>query len=110
MDIVRKLPPASGQRVFFLAMTYYFSKWIEAEAYKKVKESQVISFIKRNILCRFGMPSEIMCDNGSQFIGQRTREFCTQWGIDLVTSTPRYPQSNGQAESSNKIIVSNLNK
>ena len=78
MDIVGKLPPASGQRAFFLAMIDYFSKWIEAEAYKEVKESQVISFIKRNILCRFGVPSEIVCDNGSQFIGRKIREFCAQ--------------------------------
>ena len=40
MDIVGKLPPASGQRVFFLAMTDYFSKWFEGEAYKEVKETR----------------------------------------------------------------------
>ena len=71
-------------------MTDYFSKWIEVVAYKEFKESQVISFIKRNILCRFGVPSEIVCD-GPQFIGRKTREFCAQWRIDLVTSTPTYP-------------------
>ena len=104
MDIVGKLPPASGQRVFFLAMTDYFSKWIEAEAYREVKDKDVVSFIKRNIICRFGVPSEIVCDNGSQFISDRTRTFCQQWNISLITSTPRYPQSNGQAEASNKVI------
>ena len=51
-----------------------------------------------------------MCGNGSQFISDRTREFCQQWNINLVTSTPRYPQSNGQAEASNKVIISNLKK
>ncbi|XP_074264802.1 uncharacterized protein LOC141587247 [Silene latifolia] len=39
--------------------------WIEAEAMTEVKEQQVISFIKRNIISRFGIPSEIICDNGS---------------------------------------------
>ena len=51
-----------------------------------------------------------MCDNGSQFIGRKTHEFCTRWNITLVTSTPRYPQANGQEESSNKIIINNLKK
>ena len=91
-------------------MTDYFSKWIEAEAYREVRDKDVISFIKRNIICRFGVPSEIVCDNGSQFISDRTREFCQQWNINRVTSTPRYPQSNGQAEASNKVIISNLKK
>ena len=93
-----------------LAMTCYFSKWIEAEAYKSVTENQVISFIKRCIICRYGIPSEIICDNGTQFVGKKTRDYCRRWGIKLITSTPGFPQANGQAESSNKIVVGCLKK
>jgi ribonuclease HI len=110
MDIVGKLPKAPGGKVFMLAMTDYFSKWIEAEAFVQVREKEVISFIKRNILTRFGIPAEIVCDNGSQFIGKRTTSFCESWGIKMITSTPVHPQANGQAESSNKIIINNLKK
>ncbi|XP_074289236.1 uncharacterized protein LOC141614391 [Silene latifolia] len=105
-----KLPRAPGNRVYMLAMTDYFSKWIEAEAMTEVKEQQVISFIKRNIISRFGIPSEIICDNGSQFISDNTEGFCARWNITLRKSAPRYPQTNGQAESGNKIIVENLRK
>ncbi|XP_074265134.1 uncharacterized protein LOC141587558 [Silene latifolia] len=76
----------------------------------EVKEQQVISFIKRNIISRFGIPSKIICDNGSQFISDNTEGFCARWNITLRKSAPRYPQNNGQAESSNKIIVENLRK
>ncbi|KAD5508946.1 hypothetical protein E3N88_16649 [Mikania micrantha] len=65
---------------------------------------------KRNILTRFGIPAEITCDNGSQFIGKRTTSFCEAWGIKMITSTLVHPQANGQAESSNKIIINNLKK
>nr|XP_017250771.1 PREDICTED: uncharacterized protein LOC108221400 [Daucus carota subsp. sativus] len=110
MDVVGKLPTAPGQKVFMLAMTDYFSKWVEAEAYRRVTSKEVISFIKKNILCKFGVPSEIVCDNGSQFISDKTEAFCKKYNINLVKSTPRYPQANGQAESSNKIIINNLKK
>ena len=110
MDIVGKMPPAPGQKVFMLAMTDYFSKWIEAEAFRQVTSKEVISFIKRNILCKFGIPSEILCDNGSQFISDKTEAFCRKYNINLIKSTPRYPQANGQAESSNKIVINNLKK
>ena len=110
MDIVGKMPPAPGQKVYMLAMTDYFSKWIEAEAFRQVTSKEVIAFIKKNILCRFGIPSEIVCDNGSQFISEKTESFCKKYNINLVKSTPRYPQANGQAESSNKIIINNLKK
>ncbi|XP_074318676.1 uncharacterized protein LOC141655498 [Silene latifolia] len=59
---------------------------------------------------RFDIPSEIICDNVSQFIGNKTEAFCARWNILLQKSTPRNPQSNEQAESSNKIIVENLKK
>ena len=71
MDIVGKLPTAPGGKVFMLVMTDYFSKWIEAEAFTQVKDEEVVSFIKCNILTRFGIPSEIICDNGSQFISKK---------------------------------------
>ncbi|XP_074267162.1 uncharacterized protein LOC141590469 [Silene latifolia] len=59
---------------------------------------------------KFDIPSEIICDNGSQFIGNKTEAFCARWNISLQKSTPRNPQSNGQAKSNNKIIVKNLKK
>ncbi|KAJ9552762.1 hypothetical protein OSB04_016807 [Centaurea solstitialis] len=110
MDIVGKLPPAPGQKVYLLVLTDYFSKWIEAAAFSQVRDKEVISFIQTNIIYRFGVPSEIMCDNGSQFISEKTRKFCDERGIRLITSTPRYPQSNGLAESSNKVIINSIRK
>ncbi|XP_074346382.1 uncharacterized protein LOC141685162 [Apium graveolens] len=93
-----------------LAVADYFSKWIEAEAFRHVKSKEVISFIKRNIICKFGGRAEIVCDNGSQFISDETEAFFRQWNFNLVKSTPHYLQANGQAKSSNKIINNNLKK
>ncbi|KAJ9564345.1 LOW QUALITY PROTEIN: hypothetical protein OSB04_000311 [Centaurea solstitialis] len=110
MDIVGKLPPAPGQKVYLLVLTDYFSKWIEAGAFSQVRDKEVISFIQKNIIYGFGVPAEIMCDNGSQFISDKTRTYCEKRGIKLITSTPRYPQSNGLAESSNKVIINSIRK
>ncbi|XP_074336822.1 uncharacterized protein LOC141673995 [Apium graveolens] len=37
MGIIGKMPPTPGQKMFMLVMTDYVSKWIEAEAFRKVK-------------------------------------------------------------------------
>ena len=105
-----KITKGSSWKGFMLAMTDFLSKWIEAEAFVQVRDKEVVSFIKRNILTRFGVPAEIIFDNGSQFISKQMVDFCTSWGIKMITSTPVHPQANGQAESSNKIIVNNLKK
>ena len=110
MDIVGKMPTAPGQRVFMLALTDYFTKWVEVEAFAQVRDREVKHFIWKNIICRFGIPKEIVTDNGSQFISQYFQSFCAEWGIQLSFSTPRYPQANGQAESTNKTIVNTLKK
>ncbi|XP_074282986.1 uncharacterized protein LOC141607528 [Silene latifolia] len=83
---------------------------IEADSFKQVTEKEVISFIRKNIIYRYEVPSEIACDNGTQFVGKRTIAFCAEWNINLVTSTPGYPKANVQAESSNKVVISCLKK
>ncbi|KAL5571018.1 hypothetical protein UlMin_020615 [Ulmus minor] len=37
-------------------------------------------------------------------------DFCVEWNIKLTFATPRHPQSNDQAESTNKTIVNTLRK
>ncbi|KAJ9550407.1 hypothetical protein OSB04_014452 [Centaurea solstitialis] len=166
MDIVGKLPPAPGQKVYLLVLTDYFSKWIEAGAFSQVRDKEVISFIQKNIIYRFGVPAEIMCDNGSQFISDKTQSsnkviinsirkrlkgakgkwveelpsvlwanrttprastgqtpYSLVYGCEAVLPieaqiptarsrmlSHRYPQSNGLAESSNKVIINSIRK
>ncbi|XP_020426547.1 uncharacterized protein LOC109950823 [Prunus persica] len=52
----------------------------------------------------------LVTDNGSQFIGKQITAFFAKYKIKQHLSTPRYPQGNGQAEASNKVILDCLNK
>ena len=65
---------------------------------------------RENIVCRFGIPKSIISDNGSQFDNRVYRDFCLELKIRNLYSTPRYPQSNGQAEASNKTLLTALKK
>ncbi|CAE5959309.1 unnamed protein product [Arabidopsis arenosa] len=103
MDIVGPMPPSRSEK-FLLVLTDYFTKWVEAEAYHEVKSPQVVAFIWKNIICRHGLPYEIVTDNGPKFVSLITRRFLSKWNIHLTNSTPRYPQGNGQAEATNKTI------
>ena len=65
MDIVGKLPTTLDQRVYMFTVTDYFIKWVEAEACHQVRDHEVKNFIWKNVICRFGVPKEIMTDNRS---------------------------------------------
>ena len=81
MDIVGKLPVAPGGFKFLLTATDYFSKWVEAEPLVTIEESDVIRFVWRNIISRFGVPFAIITDNGGQFSGKKYRALLDEYGI-----------------------------
>ena len=51
-----------------------------------------------------------MSNNGPQFDSRVYRNFCQELKIKNLYSTPRYPQSNGLAEASNKTLLTALKK
>ncbi|XP_075504607.1 uncharacterized protein LOC142542043 [Primulina tabacum] len=67
MDIVGPFPVARAQKKFLLVDVDYFSKWVEAEPLAKITEQEVLKFLWKNIVCRFGVPRRIISDNGRQF-------------------------------------------
>ncbi|WJZ96115.1 hypothetical protein VitviT2T_014835 [Vitis vinifera] len=95
---------------FLLVATDYFSKWVEAEAYASIKDKDVTKVVWKNIICRFGIPQTIIADNGPQFDSITFRNFYSKLNIRNSYSTPRYPQSNGQVETTNKTLITALKK
>ncbi|KAL0427853.1 UNVERIFIED_CONTAM: hypothetical protein Slati_2960100 [Sesamum latifolium] len=65
IDIVGPFPLAR-QKKFLLVAIDYFTKWVEAEPLSRITETKVMKFIWRNLICRFGLPREIISDNGRQ--------------------------------------------
>ena len=111
MDVVGPLVPSRpAQLRFLLVLTDYFTKWIEAEAFSNVTSATVTSFIWKNIICRHGLPYEIVTDNGPQFMSKMFNEFCVKWKIKIKPASPRYPKCNGHVEAANKTIMNNLKK
>ena len=109
IDIVGLFPTAPAQKKLLVAPDY-FSKWIEADTFASIKDRDVTRFIWKNIVYRFGIPRSIVSDNGPQFDNRVYRDFCQELKIRNLYSTPRYPQSNGQAEASNKTLLTALKK
>ncbi len=52
-----------------------------------------------------GLPTDIVSDRGPQFVSQFWREFCRQIGATVSLSSGFHPQTNGQAERVNQILV-----
>ena len=55
MDIVGPLPTAKGNKKFVIVAVDYFTKWAKAEALAGIGQSDVKSFVWKNVVCRFGI-------------------------------------------------------
>jgi hypothetical protein len=104
MDMIGKInPPSSKGHQFILAITYYFTKWVETVPMKSVASKDVINFVKEYVIHRFGIPQTITTDGGSVFILEEFKKFATDMGIKLIRSSPYY--ANGLAEMSNQSLI-----
>jgi transposase InsO family protein len=105
LDFIREIhPPSSGQHRWILTATNYFTKWIEVIPTRSASHKVIIGFLE-DIIARFGCPNKIVTDNAASFKAKPLIKFCEQFKIALIQSTPYYPQGNGLAYSSNKILI-----
>ncbi|XP_057434469.1 uncharacterized protein LOC130727374 [Lotus japonicus] len=49
-------------------------------------------------------------DNGTQFTNRSVKDFCAEMGIEMRFASVEHPQSNGQVESANKVILNGVKK
>ncbi|KAL2248312.1 UNVERIFIED_CONTAM: Retrovirus-related Pol polyprotein from transposon [Sesamum indicum] len=94
IDILGPFPTARSQKKFIVVAVEYFSKWVEAEAVAKVTEGNMIEFIWKNIICRFGVPRILISDNGTQFQEKKITSWCKELKIQqnftaAYRTTPR---------------------
>ncbi|GKB67647.1 reverse transcriptase domain-containing protein [Tanacetum coccineum] len=86
----------------------YFTKWIEAKAVATITGIQVKKFVWDNIVCRFGLPGEIISDNGKQFSDNLFKDWCEKLNITKRFASVKHPQSNGLVERANRSLVEGI--
>jgi len=97
-------PKASNKHHFVLVTIDYFTKWVEAASYASVTRSVVIRFIKKELICRYGLPRKIITDNATNRNNKMRKEMCEDFEIQHHNFTPYRPKMNGAVEVANKNI------
>jgi transposase InsO family protein len=92
-----------------LTAANYFTKWIKAIPTRNASHKVIICFLE-DIMARFGCQNRIVIDNAASFKAEPLIQFCEQFEITLIHSTPYYPQGNRIVESSNKSIINMIKK
>ena len=81
----------------FVLVVDYFSRYCEIGVLRKSTSQEVIDHLK-TVFARHGIPETVVSDNGPQYSSAEFSRFAHEWGFTQTTSSPKYPQSNGEAE------------
>ena len=110
IDILGPFPLATRQMKFLIVAIEYFTKWVEAEPVAHITAQKVEHFVWKNIVCRFGIPKRLVSDNGTQFTSHQLRKMCEELKIQQVFASVEHPQTNGQVESANRVLLRGLKR
>ena len=102
-------PPSFGNQ-YILLVVDYVSKWVEAIACPRNDANTIVGFIQRKILSKFRALRTIISNEGGHFASKLLEKLMSIYGIKHVMGLAYHPQSNGQAEISNKEIKNILEK
>ncbi|KAK5840542.1 hypothetical protein PVK06_009444 [Gossypium arboreum] len=100
---------SNGHRLIFVVIDY-FTKWIEAASFANVTKTAVCRFLKKEIICRYGLPERIISDNTLNLNNKMMKEVCEQFQIKHHNSSPYHPKMNGAVEAANKNIKKIIGK
>ena len=85
------------------------SKWIDATPLRSATTRTTIEVLRR-FFANFGLPEELVSDNGPQFTSQEFRKFCSNNGIQHCLIPPYHPASNGAAERAVQVVKQAMKK
>jgi transposase InsO family protein len=86
-----------------------FTKWVEVAPVTTQDSTATVNFIK-SIVFRFGVPHNIITDNGKNFTSKEFKSYCESMGIKLKFTSVAHPKTNGQVEKANGLICNGIKK
>jgi hypothetical protein len=95
-----------GFRYLFVGVDT-FTKWMEVMPAVNITQEAAVKFLQ-SIIYRFSVPRRVLIDNGTQFKGAKFIKCCTNFGIQHQLSSTSHPQTNGQIERANRLILQGM--
>jgi len=107
IDIVGELSGAPQHQRFIIVVFDLFSRWPEIRFTSTVTSDNIIQFLA-DLFSRWGLPDEILSDNGRQFISSEFETFLSEHRIKHSKTAVYHPQSNGAVERFNRVLKEGL--
>lgn len=93
----------------YLLIVDSYSGYFDFRMLRQNTSKEVIEFLK-SWFAVHGIPAKLESDNGPHYSSSLFAKFAAEWNFSHVTSSPKYPQSNGLAERFVQVAKNMLKK
>ena len=97
------------KKTSYILVVDYCSRYTEIASLRTTNSNGVIQKLK-TVFARHGIPECLVSDNGPQFTSQQFQKFSEEYGFEHTTSSPNFPQANGEAERAVRTVKTLLSK
>ena len=104
VDHTGPLPLSLSGNRYILVISCLFTKWVECVPVRSMKADLTAEILLREVVCRYGIPTQIHSDQGGSFEADVIHNMCKGLGIDKTRTSPYHPESNGQTERFNSTV------
>ena len=95
MDLLGPFQPATWENKYVMVTIDYLMKLVEAKPLTIITSQVLKRIFWKNIICRFGVPRELIVDNGNQFDAMSFTELCDLMGTKMHLASVSYQKRNG---------------
>ena len=88
----------------------YLTKWPEAFAIPDQMAETIAKPFVEQIVCRHGVPEELLSDRGANFLSNLVQEVCRLLNIRKINTSGYHPQTDGLVEKFNATLISMIAK
>lgn len=105
LDILGPFVPSERGNRYVLMVVDQFSKWVECYALPDQTAETIARAFFSGYVARFGPPLQLHTDQGKNVDGNLVQAFCDLLEISKTRTTPYRPNSNGQVERYNRVVL-----
>ena len=109
MDVLQ-LPLTSSGNKYVVVFMDYLTKWVEAFPTADQQATTIATLLIEHIICRHGVPEELLSDRGTNFLSDIVLELCSLLGIKKINTSGYHPQTDGLVEKFNSTLQNMIAK
>ena len=110
IDLTGPHPPSRSGHTYILTVVDLFTKWAEAIPLRNKEAISVARALVDVVISRFGVPLQILSDNGREFDNSVMKEICRLLQIDKLRTTAYKPSTNGAVERFHRTLNAMIGK